>query len=195
MLLAHLGELRRTYEITLYAYTLMSNHIHLLLQAPTSEALGRPLRWFMTETAKAFHRRRGHRGHFWERRYRACLVDEDLYVLAALRYLDRNPVRAGLVDDPATYPWSSCAAYALGTPNPVISFHPSYLALDPCPGVRQRLYRSLLAPSEDPRADARDSRWSSQRAVGSPTFVARYVPPRGRRRIVPLPPQIQALGG
>ena len=104
LLLAHLRELVRTYEITLYAYTLMSNHVHLLLQAPTHDALGRPLRWFMTETARAFHKARGRRGHFWERRYRSCLVEEDTYALAALRYLDRNPVRAGLVNDPTIYP-------------------------------------------------------------------------------------------
>jgi len=61
--------MRRTYDITLYAYTLMSNHIHLLLQAPKLDALGRPLRWFMTETAKAFHRARRRRGHFRMRRY------------------------------------------------------------------------------------------------------------------------------
>ncbi|HLA80522.1 MAG TPA: hypothetical protein VJP78_02670, partial [Thermoleophilia bacterium] len=67
---------------------------------------------------------RGRRGHFWERRYRSCLVEEDTYALAALRYLDRNPVRAGLVNDPMTYPWSSCAAYALGTPNRVLTLHP-----------------------------------------------------------------------
>ena len=190
LLLAHLRELVRTYEVTLYAYTLMSNHVHLLLQAPTREALGRPLRWFMTETAKAFHKARGRRGHFWERRYRSCLVAEDTYALAALRYLDRNPVRAGLVDDPTTYPWSSCAAYALGTPNRVISFHPSYLALSPYAKVRQRQYRALLAPSPDPKADARDTRWSTQRAVGSPAFVARYVPRRrGRPRSGTMPSQ------
>jgi len=65
-------------------------------------------------------------------------------------------VRAGLVDDPPAYPWSSCAAYALGTPNRLISFHPSYLALSPYAKVRQRHYRALLAPSEDPRTDAWD---------------------------------------
>ncbi len=195
VLLAHLREMLRTYAVTLYAYTLMSNHLHLLLQAPKLDALGRPLRWFMTETAKTFHRLRGRRGHFWERRYRACLVDDDLYALAALRYLDRNPVRAGLVEDPATYPWSSCAAYALGTPNPLITFHPSYLALSPYPKVRQRQYRTLLLPSPDPQLDARDPRWTRQRAVGSAAFLTRYLPPRGRRRSVPVPPQIQALGG
>ncbi len=194
LLLAHLREMVRTYEIMLYAYTLMSNHLHLLLQAPKLDALGRPLRWFMTETARAFHRVRGRRGHFWERRYRASVVEDDLYALAALRYLDRNPVRAGLVEDPATYPWSSCSAYALGSPNRLVTFHPSYLALSPYTKVRQRHYNMLLLPSSDPRLDARDPRWSTQRAVGSPAFLRRYIPSRGRRRTVPVPPQIQAIG-
>ena len=156
VLLARLHELVRTYEVTLYAYTLMSNHLHLLLQAPKLEALGRPLRWFLTETAKAFHTVRGRRGHFWERRYRSCLIEDDTYALAALRYLDRHPVRAGLVADPPTYPWSSCAAYALGTPNRLVTFHPSYLGLSRYATVRQRQYRRLLTPSADPRADGRD---------------------------------------
>ncbi|HSB73720.1 MAG TPA: hypothetical protein VLT62_30705 [Candidatus Methylomirabilis sp.] len=92
--------------------------------------------------------------------------------------------------DPTTYPWSSCAAYALGTPNRVITFHPSYRALSRHATVRQRQYRTLLAPSEDPRADARDPRWSTQRAVGSPPFMAPYLPRRrGRPRIGTTPSQ------
>jgi REP element-mobilizing transposase RayT len=54
----------RTYEVTLYAYPLMSNHVHILLQVPKLDALGRPLRWFITESARTFHRARGRRGHF-----------------------------------------------------------------------------------------------------------------------------------
>jgi putative transposase len=193
ILLAHLREWQRTYDVTVYGYTLMANHVHLLLQAPAHVELGRPLRWFLTQTAKAFHRVRGRCGHFWERRYRACLVEDDQYALAALRYLDRNPVRAGLGADPAAYPWSSCAAYALGTPNPLITFHPSYLGLSPYPAVRQRHYRALLAPSPDPKMDVRDPRWSTQRAVGTAAFVARHTPRQARRRIVPVPAHIQAL--
>jgi REP-associated tyrosine transposase len=121
LLLAHLRELVRTFEVKVCAYTLMSNHVHLLMETPIHEAPGRPLRWFMTETAKAFHKARGRRGHFWERRYRLVMVEDDLYALAALRYLDRNPVRAGLVEDPTTCPWSSCAAYARGDANPLIT--------------------------------------------------------------------------
>ena len=81
---------------------------------------------------------------------------------------------------------------ALGASNRLITWHPSYLALSPCPKVRQRQYRALLAPSADPRTDARDPRWT-QRAVGSPTFVARYVPRRGRRRIGIAPTQNQEV--
>lgn len=157
------------------------------MQAPAHDALGRPLRRFLTETARAFHQARGRRGHCWARRYRSCLVEEDTSALAALRYLDRNAVRAGLVQDPTTYPWSSCAAYALGAPNPVITLHPSYLALSPYGKVRQRPYRTLLAPSADPQAEARDARWTTQRAVGSSAFMAPYVPRRGHRRSETMP--------
>jgi len=175
ILLTRLEEMTRNYGVTLYAYTLMANHVHLLLQAPLTERLARPLRWFFRETTRAWQRTRGQRGHFWERRYWACLVDDDEYALAALRYCDRNPVRAGLVEDPTSYPWSSCAAYALGVPNSLVQFHPSYLALSPYSKVRQRHYRRLLEPSVDPRADARDPRWTTERVVGGEAFMARHV--------------------
>jgi putative transposase len=194
VLLDHLHEMGRTYGVTIFAYTLMSNHIHLLLQSPQVDALGRPLRWFMTETAKTFHRLRNRRGHFWERRYHACLVEDDLYVLAALRYMDRNPVRAGIVEEPATYAWSSCAGYALGAANGLIAFHPSYLGLSPYAKVRQRNYRAILTSSSDPHLYARDSRWTSQRAVGSLDFLKRHHPSGRKRGIIPLPEQIRKVG-
>jgi putative transposase len=69
ILLDHLKEMSNAYGVKLFGYTLMSNHIHLLLQSPDADVLGRPMRWFMTQTAKAFHRLRGRCGHFWERRF------------------------------------------------------------------------------------------------------------------------------
>ena len=182
MLIAHLAEMARTYKVTLYASTLMANPIHLLLRARRRDPLARPLRWFCRETTRAWQRTHGHQRHFWERRDWACLVDDDRYALAALRYLDRNPVRVGLGDDPTSCPWSSCAAYALGAATPLVSLHPSYLALSPYSKVRQRHYRTLLAPADDPHADARDPRWTTERAVGTAAFLARYGlpgPPHG----------------
>ncbi len=172
----------------------MSSHIHLLRQSPAADVLGRPLRWFITQTAKTFHRLRKRCGHFWERRYRACLVEDDLYALAALRYMDRNPVRAGIVEDPGTYAGSSCASYAIGAPNRLIQSHPSYLGLSPYAKVRQRHYRAILASSPDPHLEDRDSRWTSQRAVGSPEFLRRHHPSGRRQGIIPLPEQIRRVG-
>lgn len=171
----------------------MANHIHLLLRSPAKKILGRPLRWFMTETAKAFHRLRHRSGHFWERRYRACLVEDDLYALAALRYLDRNPVRVGLVENPTTYEWSTCASYALGVPNRLIHFHPTYLSLSPYPQVRHRHYCDILRNSLNPLADGRDPRWTIQPVVGSLEFLNRRHPASRRKGIIPLPESIQRV--
>jgi putative transposase len=193
VLLDHLGEMSSTYGVRLFGYTLMSNHIHLLLQSPDVDALGRPMRWLMTQTARTFHRLRNRCGHFWERRFRACLVEDDLYALAALRYMDRNPVRAGIVEDPTNYAWSSCASYALGTANRLIQFHPSYLGLSRYARVRQRHYRAILAPSSEGHLDNRDSRWTGQRAVGSLEFLRRHHPSGRRQGSISLPEQIQRV--
>ncbi len=79
VLLDHLREMSRTYDVVLYASALMVNHVHLLLQGPATDALGRPLHWLMKQTAKAFHKARHRRGHFWERRYRRCFGYGTLY--------------------------------------------------------------------------------------------------------------------
>jgi hypothetical protein len=155
----------------------MATHGHPALAGPPKlEALGRPLRWVMPETARAFPTARGRRGHCWERRDRSGLVEADTSAVAARRSLDRTAVRAGRVKDPPTSPWSRCAASALGTPHRVLTFHPRSLALSASATVRQRQSRPLLAPSAEPQADAR---WTTQRAMGSPAVMAPYVSPGG----------------
>lgn len=77
----------------------------------------------------------------------------------------------------------------------MISLHPSYLALHPEPQVRQRHDRTRLVSSTDPRAEARDPRWTPQRDIGRPAFVARYVSRRGRPRIGCMPQQNQGVRG
>ena len=74
-------------------------------------------------------------------------------------------------------------------PGLLITWHPSDLALSRYAKVRQRYYHTLLAPSTDPRAEARDPHWTTQRPIGSPAFLAPHVPRRGRRRIETMPSQ------
>ena len=72
-------------------------------------------------------------GTLWEGRFRSCLVEAETYFLACQRYVELNPVRAGMGPDPAAYPWSSFSANAGAQPDPVITPHPLYLALGPTP--------------------------------------------------------------
>jgi hypothetical protein len=98
------------------------------------------------------------------------------------------------VADPPLDPVSSWAAYTLGTLKRLDTIHSSSRGLRPYAEIHSRQYRTFLPPSEDPQADARDPRWTTQRAVGSPAFMAPYVPRRrGRPRIGARPSQNQQV--
>ena len=100
----------------IHAYCWMTNHIHAAIQCGRD-----PLSQFMatlsSRYSKSTNKKLGRSGHLFERRYRAILVQEDSYILELVRYIHRNPLRAGLTDDPAKYQWSSHTAY-LGGPKP-----------------------------------------------------------------------------
>ena len=113
----------------LHAYCLMTNHVHLLV-TPPDELAGSDL---MYEVGRRyvpyFNRRHGRTGTLWEGRFRSCLVESREYVLACYRYIERNPVRAGMVDSPAAYQWSSYSGNAGHRDDALVSPHPEYLAL------------------------------------------------------------------
>jgi REP element-mobilizing transposase RayT len=94
----------------LHAYCWMTNHIHLLLQVADAP-LGKIMQRIASHYARVVQQHLQTTGHLFERRYHSLLVDADNYLLTLLRYIHFNPVRAGLVKDPASYPWSSHRAY------------------------------------------------------------------------------------
>jgi REP element-mobilizing transposase RayT len=96
--------------VRVHAYCWMTNHLHMLIQAGT-DPLAEPMRRIAAEFARTMQSRMQTTGHFFERRYHAVLVDADSYLLELTRYIHLNPVRAGLVESPAQYPWSSHHAY------------------------------------------------------------------------------------
>jgi putative transposase len=98
-------------------------------------------------------------GTLFEGRFRSSLVEADAYLLACQRYVELNPVRAGMVEAPADYPWSSYRANALGAEDPVISPHALCAALGDSPERRQCAYRALFADllSDDLLARIRES--------------------------------------
>jgi putative transposase len=139
-----LGEAARANGCAVHAYVLMTNHVHLLLTPSREHSVPRLMQSLgrrYVHYVNASYRRTG---TLWEGRYRASLIDSESYLLACCRYIELNPVRAGLVTHPKDYPWSSYAAQALGRPDPLVTPHPLYLALGLTTGERQQAYRALF---------------------------------------------------
>jgi REP element-mobilizing transposase RayT len=106
----YVGEAREQVGAEVHAYCWMTNHVHLLVQV-SDIPLGAFVQRIGTRYARAVQARVPTTGHLFQNRYHALLVDVDRYFVALLRYIHLNPVRAGLVQDPAAYPWSSHRAY------------------------------------------------------------------------------------
>jgi len=180
-LLRRVREAGVRHQLTLFAYVIMDNHAHLLLSRGDTCTLAEAMRWLMTQTAKDQLRAVACRGHFWRQRYGAIPVEDNEYALALLRYLDRNPVQAGVTTSPFEYPWSSCKAYAFGPSLPEITLHPTYLGLGKNTRARQRRYRELI---EDHRfgSDERLPAFSRAPALGDLPFWRRLrLPARSKR--------------
>jgi putative transposase len=104
-----LNEARQRYPISLFSYCLMPNHFHLLVRAEKGEELSRCMQWLMTSHVRRYHRHYGGSGHIWQGRYKSFIVQQDSYLVTAARYIESNPLRAGLVDQVQDWPWSSYA--------------------------------------------------------------------------------------
>jgi putative transposase len=122
----------------------MSNHVHLLVTPMVPDAIGKMIQSIGRRYVYHFNRAYGRTGTLWEGRYKATLVQDDVYALACYRYIELNPLRAGLVEHPAQYPHSSYRHNALGTADFLIFAHEVYLALADTPLGRREAYRHLF---------------------------------------------------
>ncbi len=143
----YLDEALRREDTALHAYVLMGNHFHLLLTPERDGALGRLMQDFGRRYVPYFNARYRHSGGLFQGRYRALVIGDDRYLLACSRYVEMNPVRAGLCQLPAHYGWSSYRANAEGRPTdaPRLTAHPVYAALGGNPESRRSAYRALFA--------------------------------------------------
>jgi len=112
--LAQAGE---RFDAQVLAYCLMGNHYHLVLHTRQGN-LSRLMRHLNGVYTQRFNRRHGLAGHLFQGRFKAILVDRDAYLLTLCRYVERNPVAAGLVAVPQAWPWSSCRAHLGLEPTP-----------------------------------------------------------------------------
>jgi len=130
---------------TVHAWVLMSNHVHLLLTPDAPDGAGRLMKALGQRYVQYVNRSYRRSGTLWEGRFRSCIAAEEAYVLGCYRYIELNPVRAGMVDHPADYPWSSYRGNADGLAGRVpLTPHPLYLALGRDDRERRAAYRELF---------------------------------------------------
>jgi putative transposase len=132
------------YDCRLHAYVLMTNHVHLLVTPMRTQGIGDMMQALGRRYVYYINQTYGRTGTLWEGRYKASLVDSEAYLLACMRYIEMNPVRAQMVNHAAEYPWSSYGANAQGRAEALLSPHPLYIALGATPAERQHAYRELF---------------------------------------------------
>lgn len=128
-----------------HAYVLMTNHVHLLVTPTKERALPQMMQAMGRNYVQRLNKRYQRTGTLWEGRYKASLIQTDHYLLACQRYIELNPVRAGIVILPDAYPYSSYRHHAYGKTDPLITSHNIYIGLNANAEARQNAYRRLCS--------------------------------------------------
>jgi putative transposase len=154
-----LGVYAARYRCAVHAYVLMSNHVHLLVTPEQAGGGARLMQALGSRYARHALESHGRAGPLWEEPFEAAPVYAPRYLLACMRYIEDNPVRAGLVADPDAWRWSSYGANAWGREDPLVTPHPRYCALGHTPDWRRARYRAMFWRSPEQRLAAKgDSR-------------------------------------
>jgi putative transposase len=166
--LSGLSATARRFSVRCLAHCVMDNHFHLLLK-PSAFPLSRMMQHLNSSYSQWFNRRHNQVGHTLQGRFKALLIDREQYFRRVLRYIVLNPVRAGLVEDPGDWRWSSYRATAgLEEPPDFLSLDDVWRAFDPIDASAQQLYTAFVAASAVDLADVPHG----PVAYGSPAFVA-----------------------
>ena len=136
----------------LHAYVLMSNHVHLLLTVIDLGLLASMMKSIAQAYAQYFNYYYRSSGAVWEGRYKTCMVQTENYFLECQRYIELNPVRAGMVKFPGNYRWSSYRCNADGRGDGMVTPHPLYQRLGGTQGERRQAYQRLF---DEPLAERR----------------------------------------
>lgn len=173
--------------LVIHAYVLMTNHVHLLASPESETSPPKTLQSVGRRYVQYFNHTYDRTGTLWEGRYKATLIDAESYLLTCMRYIEMNPVRAGMVGHPMDYPWSSYRANAQGDASGLLTPHSLYRRLGKTDTERQAAYRQLFR-AQLSKADVDAIREATNKAwaLGNNRFRAKIEALSGRRAS-PLP--------
>lgn len=170
----------------IHAYVLMTNHVHLLLTPENENSAAKMMQSIGRRYVQYINRHYKRTGSLWEGRYKSSAVEAEKYLIACMRYIELNPVRANMVNDPGLYEWSSYRSNGLGQHNEHLTPHALYLSIDKDSGVRQAEYRKLFRTELDEEAinDIRQA-ITQGRPIGSDRFAEKISEMTGIRKQQP----------
>ena len=144
---AYLGWLRegsRLQGCAIHAYVLMTNHVHLLVTPRNTNSISKLIQFVGRHYVTYVNHIYAKSGTLWEGRHKGCVISSDDYLLTCMRYIELNPVRAGMVAAPGDYRWSSYRSNALGVPSGLLTPHSLYQELGQKAHERGYAYRELF---------------------------------------------------
>ena len=143
--LRYLADSSRRFGCLVHAYCLMTNHVHLLVTPKEHDACGRFMKHLGQRYVQTVNARMGRTGTLWEGRFHSSLARSDEHVLACYRYIELNPVRAGMVQRPGDYFWSSYGGNVGRTVDAILCPHDAYQSLGELANARAAAYAALCA--------------------------------------------------
>ncbi len=144
-----LGEASKRYGIQIHSFVLMTNHVHLLITPPETISTSLFMQYIGRRYAPYMNQKYGKNGSIWEGRYKASLVQVEDYFLATMRYIELNPVRAGMVESPSHYRWSSFCHNSGLRAISFVRYHSVYISLAGSDEARFETYKELFRSQLD----------------------------------------------
>jgi putative transposase len=186
-----IAKLKERKPFELFGYCLLSNHFHLLIR-PKGTSISRIVQSLLVSHTQRYHKHYRSGGHVWQGRFKSPVIQNDEHALTVLRYIEANPLRAGIVTDAADYRWSSYRVHGLGEASDLLSPLVTYEELAASPAARQRKWAEKIhRPLKDSVTAAVHRSVETGLPYGEPQWIKRLanrlgldltIRPRGRPR-------------
>jgi REP element-mobilizing transposase RayT len=181
--LERIARYRERFGFRLYAYCLMPNHVHLAVEQGAA-SLSAFMQALQSSYTQRFNRRHARVGHLFQGRYKSFLVECDRYLIALIRYIHENPVKAGIVRESHVYPWSSDRFFRKGEGPPWLDIERVFALMGSSRTEAMQRYRELVADRGEIASTSYDELVAYERSVkGGETFAMEAL------RHTPLPPR------
>ncbi|MCK4743169.1 MAG: transposase [Sulfuriflexus sp.] len=139
-----LDKYAKQHKVAIHAWVFMTNHVHLLVTPNTNEGISKVMQALGRDYVRYFNNKHGRTGTLWEGRFKSCVIDRENYLFTCQQYIEMNPVRAGMVENPEDYIWSSYGSSALGRKTALWMPHPIYNLLGNSTTERTNNYRAMF---------------------------------------------------